>query len=196
MIERAFARTFRNYSTLFLLVAVVVFPLHLVYGFVFRNVIATSDFHEAIQAGPRYRQVRSVGPPQIDHARLVFWVVAAAEAALLPFAIKAATRVFDEDDRGEIPTVPDAWSHALDRASPRPSSDLPTLVAGTIAALAVGVLVHAIGARLTELVSEDWRWTTVGVSRAVTLAAAAPFFLGAFAPTRAKEAPPSAPKLY
>ncbi len=54
MVERAFARTLRNYWTIFMVVAVVTFPVHLIYAFSARNVIATSDFHGEIREGPRH----------------------------------------------------------------------------------------------------------------------------------------------
>jgi hypothetical protein len=198
MIERAFARTFRNFSTIFILVAVVVLPIHLIYSYTFRNVIATSDFHEAIEQMPNYQQVRSVGPPQLDHARLVFWILTAAELALVPLAVRATRRVFIVDDRGEVPTAPDAWGRALQKQEGRrfrPGWLVPAAV-GVAAAVVVGVLVALIGSSLSGFLSEDWRWTGVGLTQALARAVAAPLALGPLALIRAKEGVPSAPKLY
>ena len=198
MIERAFARTFRNFSTIFMLVAIVVLPIHLIYAFTFRNVIATSDFHEAIEEMPNYRQVRSVGPPQLDDARLVFWLVTAAELALVPLAVRATRRVFIVDDEGNVPTAPDAWGRALQRQegrSFRPGWVVPAL-AGVAAAGLAGILMALIGSSLTGFFSEDWRWTGVGLTQALARATAAPLALGPLALIRAKEEVPSAPKLY
>jgi hypothetical protein len=198
MIERAFARTFRNFSTIFILVAVVVLPIHLIYSYTFRNVIATSDFHEAIEQMPNYQQVRSVGPPQLDHARLVFWILTAAELALVPLAVRATRRVFIVDDRGEVPTAPDAWGRALQKQEGRrfrPGWLVPAAV-GVAAAVVAGVLMALIGSSLSGFLSEDWRWTGVGLTQALARAVAAPLALGPLALIRAKEGVPSAPKLY
>jgi hypothetical protein len=198
MIERAFARTFRNFSTIFMLVAVVVLPIHLIYAFTFRNVIATSDFHEAIEQMPNYQQVRSVGPPQLDDARLVFWIVTAVELALVPLAVRATRRVFIVDDEGKVPTAPDAWGRALQRQEGRkfrPGWVVPAVV-GVAAAGAAGTLVALIGSSLTGFLSEDWRWTGVGLTQALARATAVPLALGPLALVRAKEGAPSAPKLY
>lgn len=194
MIERAFARTFRNYSTIFMVVATVVLPIHLIYAFTFRNVIATSDFHDAIEAMPNHRQVRSVGPPQLGDARLVFWVIVAAEVALVPLAVRATRRVFIADDGGEVPTATDAWSGALDRRGAGkfgPGWVVPGLV-GAGAAVAAGLLIAGIGSSVTGFLSEDWRWTGAGLTQALARAGAAPLALGPLAFIRAKEGPPSA----
>lgn len=198
MIERAFARTFRNFSTIFMLVTVVVLPIHLIYAFTFRNVIATGDFHEAIQEMPNYRQVRSVGPPQLDDARLVFWILTAVELALIPVAVRATRRVFIADDEGKVPTAPDAWGRALQKQEGRkfrPGWVVPAAVGVSAAALA-GILVALIGSSITGFLSEDWRWTGVGLTQALARATAAPLALGPLALIRAKEGTPSAPKLY
>lgn len=198
MIERAFARTFRNLSTIVMIVAVVVLPVHLIYAYTFRNVIATSDFHDQIEAMPNYRQVRSVGPPQLDHARLTFWVITAAELALVPLAVRATRRAFIVDDEGGVPTVTDAWGLALKRQEGRtfrPGWVVPALV-GIGAAAGAGVLIAGIGSSLTGFLSEDWRWTGVGLTQALARAGAAPLALGPLALIRAKAAPPSTPKVY
>lgn len=198
MTERAFARTFRNFSTIFVVVALVVLPVHLIYAFTFRNVIATSGFHDAIDAMPNYQQVRSVGPPQLDHARLVFWIVTATEIALVPFAVRATRRVFVVDDEGGVPTAPDAWGRALHKQGARssePGWGVPVAV-GVGAAAVAGLLIAGIGSALTGFLSEDWRWTGVGLTQALARAGAAPLALGPLALIRAKEGAPSAPKLY
>ena len=198
MIERAFARTFRNFSTIFVIVAVVVLPVHLIYSYTFRNVIATSDFHDTIEQIPKYQQVRSVGPTQLDHARLVFLVVIVAELALVPFAVRATRRAFIVDDEGGVPTAPDAWGRALKRQEGRtfrPGWLLPAGI-GLLAALVAGALLYGIGAGITGFLSEDWRWVGVGLTQVLAVAGAAPLFLGPLALVRAKAETPSAPKLY
>ena len=198
MIERAFARTFRNFSTIFMIVAVVVVPLHLIYAFTFRNVIATSDFHDTIEQIPKYQQVRSVGPEQLDHARLVFWLMVATELALLAVAVRATRRAFIVDDDGRVPTAKDAWGRAFQRQEGRkfrPGWLVPAGV-GAAAGLVVGLLIYGIGSALTGFLSEDWRWVGVGVTQAAAVAGGSPLLLGPLALVRAKERGASAPKLY
>lgn len=181
-----------------MLVAVVVLPIHMIYAFTFRNVIATSDFHEAIDSMPDYQQVRSVGPPQLDHARLVFWIVTAAELALVLLAIRATRRVFIVDEQGGVPTAPDAWGRALQKQEGRkfrPGWVVPAVV-GVVAAGVAGILIAGIGSSLTGFLSEDWRWTGAGLTQVLARAGAAPLALGPLALIRAKEGVTSAPKLY
>ena len=198
MVERALARTFRNFSTLFMLVAVVAFPIHVFYAFTFRDVIAASDYHDAIEEGPDDRKIGDVGPPQLENARLVFWIVTIGELALVPLAARATRRVFLVDEAGGVPTATDAWSHAFSRQQQRtfrPGWAGPALV-GTVFAVVAGVLIHGIGTSLTEFLGADWRWVGVGLTQVGARAVGAPFALGPLALVRAKEGTPSAPKLY
>ena len=198
MIEGALARTFRNFSTIFMVVAVVVFPLHLLYAFTFRNVIATSDFHDAIEAMPNYRQVRSAGPPQLDDARLVFWVLTAVEVVLLPFAVRATRRVFTVDEEAGIPTASEAWSEGVRHRTGRSLRPgwIPLVGTGLVGAVVAGVLIDLIGSDITGFLSEDWRWAGEGLTQAVARAGALPLFLGPMALARAKEEAPPTPKVY
>jgi len=189
---------FRNFSTLFTIVAVIALPVHIVYTFVFRDVVATSDFHEAIRELPESSRVGGVGSGDLDEARLAFWALSLVELALIPFAVRATGRVFKVDARGGVPTATDAWKDAFRRQeSRRPSPRwVGPIGAGLLAALACGLLLHAIGGTLTDFLSRDWRWVGEGLTQGLSRAGAVPFFLGPVAEARAKEEAPLAPKLY
>lgn len=183
-------------STIVTIVAVVVVPLHLIYAFSTRNVIATRDFHDAIEAGPSYRQVRSVGSDQLDAARLAFWIITAIELGAVPLAVRATRRAFEVEDRGSAATAPDAWGHAFTSA---PAGRLPrgwigVAAGGLVAAVAAGLLVHGIGTKATGFLSETWRWAGVGLTQALARAAGAPLALGPLALLRIKADPLKLPR--
>jgi hypothetical protein len=199
MLDRAFRKTFRSFSTLFLVVAVVAIPLHLVYGFVFQDVIATRDIHEQISEFPNYRQARNVGPKDLTTARFAYWALSALELALVPLAVRATKRVIDVEDRGGVATAPDAWHHALDRGD-RGRFDpatLPALGVAVIVAFVLGFLIERTGMMLVDALSDDVAWAAAAVVQGVARAVAAPFALSAFVSGRiAKEVPLATPKLY
>lgn len=196
MIERAFARTLRNYSTIFMVVAVLTFPVHALYTFVFNDVIATRDFHEAIETGPASRKISGVGPDQLGQARIAFWVITLGELALLPLAVRATRRVLLVDEEGGVPTAPDAWKAALSPGVPHLSDRTPggAVVLGVAAGVAVGLLVYGIGSGVSAFLPEDLRWVGIGLSQAAARAGGAPLALGPIALFRAKETGSSAPK--
>lgn len=116
MLDRAFRDAFRSFSTLFVVVAIVTVPLHLAYAFTFRNVIATGEIHAQIREFPNYRQVRSVGPEQLTHSSIAFWVLTGLELALMPVAVKATRRVLEIEEHGGVATAPDAWRQAVGKS--------------------------------------------------------------------------------
>jgi len=199
MLESAFARTFGNFWTVFMIVAVVVFPLHLVYAFVFRDVIATSDFHAAIEAMPNGRRVAGVAPGDLDNARLAFWVISGLELALVPVALRATRRALEVDAAGGVPTASDAWADVFRRHEPRRlSPGWPAAGAiGVVAAVTCGSLIAAIAGTVNDLlVAPELRWVGEAVGQGVTRASALPLFLGPVASFWIKGPGASAPKLY
>ncbi len=195
MIERAFARTLRNYSTIFFVVAIVSFPVHTLYSFAFRDVIATRDHQEVIESGDG-RRVGSVGSQDLDNARIAYWIIIAVELALVPLAIRATRRVFVAEEEGSVPTATDAWSAALSPGSNPPRDRAPLAAAGVGVAVTVGIgiLVHLIAASATGFLSDGARWVGVGLGQGLVRAAAVPLALGSFALFRAKDRGSPAPK--
>ncbi|MDQ3940094.1 MAG: hypothetical protein M3238_01955 [Actinomycetota bacterium] len=200
MLDRAFRNTFRSYSTLFLLVLVVTLPLHLIYSYAFRNVIATQEIHPQIRQFPNYRQVRSVGPKQLTHATVAFWGLTALELVLLPAFVKATRRVIEIEQDGGVSSVRDGWDAAFRRSEESfqfRRHALPAVVIGGIVAFVLGWLVEQVGLTLAGFGSVDYAWVLVGSVQALARAAAAPFALTAIVMARnAKARPLGTPKLY
>lgn len=202
LVDRAVRCTFRNFSTLFLIVAVVTVPLHLAYSTVFKNVIAVSELHAAIEAFPSERQVRSVGRAELASWRSAGIAIAVLEVALLPLLAIATRRAIDVDRAGGIPTVVDAYGQirrAGRTALPHPARrDLGGLAVVALIALATGVLARAAGSIVIEPLGDDSAFLGVAVIEATARAAAAPLFLTALAFTAgpAKADSPETPSLY
>lgn len=198
--DRAFHTVFRNFSTLFLLVAAFTVPLHLAYSFAFRNVIEVSELHAAIQRFPPHRQVHSVGREQLTQSRLAFLALTGVEIALIPILVKATQRVIEVDAGGGVPTVADALSHARgSRGTVRKllSHRMGTTVAALAIALVLGFLTERTGLLLVEPLGDRLAWAGVGLVRAISRAIGAPFFLvpaamkAALDPTHRTRAPQS-----
>ncbi|MGH2809045.1 MAG: hypothetical protein ACRDKT_17415 [Actinomycetota bacterium] len=201
MLDRAFRNAFRSFSTLFFVVAIVTLPLHLVYGLVFQDVIATRDIHEQISEFPKYRQVRNVGPTDVTTARYSYWAVSVLELALVPLAVRATRRVIDVERTGGVATAPAAWRNAIRRGNDDRSfhsRSLPPVAVAAIAAFVLGFLLERIGLLVVDLIPDDVAWVGLGVVQGVARAVAAPFALSAFVSgtIAAKEAPLVTPKLY
>jgi hypothetical protein len=181
LLDRAFLRALRNFSTLFLTVAVVTVTLHLVYSLVFKDVLAVSELHPEIERLRPSVKLQHVGPRELSFARNAYWVLIAIEIALLPLLIGAAHRIMKVESDGGVPTVVDAYRHAeirlafsrLDRGG-----WLTVLVAAGIALL-MGYLFERAGLLLTEIVPDDWLFLAAGLVRGLSRAVAVPFFLAA-----------------
>ena len=200
MLDSGLRITLRNFSTLFLVVATILLPLHLVYAYAFRNVIATRDLHDDIRAFPTdSRQVKSVGKPQLRNAAIGNWVVEGLSIALIPLFLRAAGRVKEVDAEGGVPNVPDAWSHARSKAGRYGWAEgaIPVILGGTLIALLVAALAQAIGLLLIEPIGDDGTWAAFGLVRGAARSAGLTFLLGALLISRiAKERYAPRPNLY
>jgi hypothetical protein len=186
MLESALQATFRNFSTLFLIVAVVVFPLHLAYGLTFRDEIAVRELHPEIAELPSDRRVRGVGPADVDRARLAGYAVWLVEIALIPLFVKAARRALDATQRGDVATVADAWRGAFGRA---PRQWLPggtaALAGGVGMAVLVLLMMEVSGLLLTDMLPDGPRFAGAVVVDTIARASALPFVLTPLAVGRA-----------
>jgi hypothetical protein len=184
---------FRNFSTLFLVVAVLLVPVHLAYTFIYKDVAQVEELHPYIENLPRGRQVQGVGRAVLADARRKFVWVTVAELLLLPLLAGATRRVLAVDHAGGLPGVWDAYRHLLSKQGvpARTGSWGPRLVtvgSGVVFALVIGWLVQTIGFLGAEVGPDGARWLIAGLTRAIAFAAAAPFGLVALvapAPTRA-----------
>lgn len=180
LLDRALRATFRNFWTLFLLVAAVTVTAHLVYGFVYRDVLELRELHLFIRFLSPSRQVRGVGAPDLEAAENAMWWVLAVELALLPVLVLAARRVLVQDESGSVPTVPDALRHLRERRGrlrlPTPGG-VATLIAGAALAIAVWYLAQEIGLLVAEPLPDRLNFAAFGLVRGLALALGAPFFL-------------------
>jgi hypothetical protein len=201
-LERSLRLAFRNFSTLFLLIAIVTTPLHLIYAFAFRDVIAVTELHSRIDEFPPDRKVQGVGPSDLDAARLALLGITIAELALIPLLVRAVGRVAAVDEGGGIPTVADAWSHRGEAKTTLVhavgGAGLPTVAATLVISVLFGVLLERIGMILIDPLPPSEAFLGVGVVQAVSRAAGAPFFLMgvAMAGREAKATTGETPSLY
>jgi hypothetical protein len=187
--DRALQKTFRNFSTLVLVVALVTVTLHLVYAFIFRDVIAVGEIHGQIEDIAPGRQVRNVGPGQLRDARTAYWILTAVEVVTLPLLVRATRRVLDGDRNREIPGAWRAWGRAFRGPwLPRGGRELWTAIATGVAfAVIAGFLVERTGLLVVQAVDVDVRWLADGMVRGLSRAIGAPFGLVPLAlGTRAK----------
>ena len=179
MLDRTLRLALRNYVTLFLFVATFAVAIHLVYLFLFRDVVGLAEIHDAIRDFPPQRQVRGVGHADLDAWRIGNVVVTLVEVALVPFLAKGAARVIEQDERGEVPTVGAALSATMKRGYrwfPSLREAGPLLVTVLIA-LATCWLVRMTGMLLVEPVGRDSEWAAMAVVEGVARSAGAPFVL-------------------
>jgi hypothetical protein len=181
LVDRAFRFAFRNYSTLWLIAATVVFPLHLAHGYVFRDVIAVSELHAAIELFPESRQVARVSAAELEEARRWYAALTAVEIALIPALAGAAIRVLQEDVHGHVPGALRSWAGAV-RPHLRAQFARPgPLVAALVISVAIGWLAEASGRLLVEPVPEGQLWVGGAVVAATARSIAAPFLLATLA---------------
>jgi len=180
LLDEGLRATLRNFSTLFLLAAVVTVPLHVIHGYVFRDVIAVRELAPAIEHFPPAGMVRGVGQERLDAARRVALGLTLVELALLPLAAGAAAAVAAMEQRGRPPTVLGALASAFGvpgavaalRRAPGP------LLAATLIAGACYLLAHALAVLLSEPVPDERAFALAGLLEGAARALAATFFLG------------------
>lgn len=180
MLDRSLRLTFRNFATLFFLAATVTVPLHVGIAFVHRDVIGVSELHPAIDEFPPLRQVRGVGPPDLDAARRALLVATLVEVALLAVAVGATKRVLAAEGRGRLPGVIDGWAHGLGALTQRSGAGragpLEIIVGAALGAVA-GYSIYRMGVPLVEAVPADFRFGPAGLLEGVARAFGAPFLL-------------------
>jgi hypothetical protein len=178
-LDRSLRATFRNYVTIFFVVAIVTVPLHVVHGFVYRKVMNVRELHPDIEDFPERRKVRRVSAKNLEESRNAFLFVTAVELLLLPLAAGATRHVLDIDRDGGVPRVYDAWLHSISawREPPRDSAGPIALIAGAGVGLVVGYLVERIGFLLAEPVPGSIVFAPIGLVQGVARAAGAAFLL-------------------
>ena len=202
LLDRSLRTTFRNYSTLFLLVALVSVTAHLVYGVIFRDVLEVTELHPDVAALKAGRQVNNVGAKDLATSETARWIVLAVEVALLPVLIGAARRVVHKDEAGGVPTVPDALAHLRDKDARLSfrwgGAQMATVVIGLGLAAATWYLAERAGLLVAEPLPDRFNFIALELARGVALALGAPFLLGAvvtagLARSGAPASPPTGP---
>jgi hypothetical protein len=169
--------TFRNYATLFFVVAVLTVPVHVVHSFVYRDVVAVRQIHDAVEEFTPGQQVRRVSADDLADYRNSGLLIAAIEIALLPVLVGAARSVLSAHSDA---SVIESWTGAVagwKAPLPRPAHPLVTLVVGAALAVAIGFLIRTTGYLLSEPVPEAVSFGPIGLTEGVARAAGAPFLL-------------------
>ena len=179
MLDRAGRATLRNFSTLFLVVAVVTVPLHLALSYVFRDTLAVSELHSQIAELPPRLQVHRVSAKVLDRFQVWTLGLLALEIALIPLFARASRRVIDVDAAGSLPSATDAWLHAARTpgGTARALRHVGSLALGLAVAVATGWLWRAIGLTLAAPLPDEVVWTAVGAIEGAAWAVGLPFLL-------------------
>ena len=180
--DDALRATFHNFSTLFLLVAIVTVPVHVVHSYVWRDVIAVSALHEDIEDFPQGRKVRGVSRGQVHRAKLSLMIITLVEVASVPLFMRAA-RTTARADPGDVPTVAGAWLGVARGGGRRaPFRDVIVPVLASIAfAVAVGWLARSVGLLVVEPLPDARAWLGVGLVDGASRALAGAFVAGPLA---------------
>ena len=187
---------FRNFATLFLLVALFAVPLHVGRAFAYRRVVGMWELHPAIAELPPDQFVRGIGAGDLQTAQGALLAVILIELALIPLLAGAARRIAQREGDGRLSTVTDSLSHSLAAwRRPAPNCTTGTLAAGVLLAGAVGTLVYGAGSLVAEPVPEVVAFVPIGLAQGLAAAVAAPFFLVPLAllPRSAKGEDPTFP---
>jgi hypothetical protein len=179
-LDRVLSLTWRNFATLFLIVALVTVPLHVGRTFLYRKVLVARELEPDIETFTGGREVRGIGPADLQEARRSLLVVTVIELALLPLAVGAVRRALWLDRRGAPPGVLDAWVHApaaLFRGTGAPASSAATVAIGALVGLAAGAMLERIGLILSEAFPLYLSFAPIGLTEGTSRALGAIFFL-------------------
>jgi len=176
--DRALRTALRNFSTFFLIVALVTVPLNVVWGFLYQDVIGLQEVHDEIRDLPEGQKVSGVDSSKINQARYAEFIVLALEAALIPVLGRATRRAIEIDESGHVPTALGAW-RGLGRRSERARDEWRGGVVLTtgLFAVVVWLLASAIGNLLAAPLGDQLAWAVLGAWRGLALALALPFAL-------------------
>ena len=179
LLDRAWQAATRHFATLFLVIAVVMVPLHVVYGFVFKETIAVRALHASIERLPQGTAVQGITAGDIGTARRANLGLGLLELALLPLLLGATRRVLDKGN--ELPGVADALAHSPTRIKPLTPFPVAPLVAAVLFAAMVTILAQWIGRTLAEPLASDVAFAGRGVAEGAARALGAPWMLTVWA---------------
>ena len=182
LLERAWQATARHLATLFLMIAVVTVPLHVVYGFLFQDTIAVRALHTSIERLPPGTSVQGVNDDDIVTARRVHLALGLVELALLPLFVGATRRVLEVgESEGDLPAIADALRHSPSRIRPLGPVPVAPFVAAVLFAALVTILAQWIGRTLAEPLSNEVAFVGRAVAEGAARALGAPWLLTVWA---------------
>jgi hypothetical protein len=192
MLDRALAKTFATFSTLFLVACLLTVPLHEVHAYIFKDALAIRELAQEVSAFPEGRQLRGVDRSDIEAERTWLVVLLAAELALTAIVFQAGRRVIAVTDEGGVPGVLDAYKHVGSTRGPGTPPAGPVIV-GIAFGSVCAWLVWKIGELAAEVATPDTTWAAVGLARGVavgTFMALAAGTAAALAPQMGAASPP------
>ena len=187
LVDAALRSTFRNFFTLFLIVAVWTVPLHIVYSYLFRDVISVADLHPEIETFPEGgRRVHNVGVDDLRRSRWVAIGLGVLELLLVPLWVRAARDVVGGGpasigaDVDAVPTVVGAYrSVSVTRPGPSPSLEILRWAVGAgLFALVVGLLVRRAGLLVVAPLPDENSFAWVGLVEGTARGVAGALFIG------------------
>ncbi len=183
LLDRSLRATIRNFSTLFLVVFMLLGPLHLLYAIVFHDVLELRELHPAIEGFPPNRLVRGVGQAAVSQARIWFWALVVVEVVALPVLLRACQRVLGTDAAGDVPTAIGAWRslRAETAMTTQSGNKLGTVAAALLIAAASGTLLELIGMSLVNLLPDSVAFAAIALTQATARSTGVVFFLVPFA---------------
>lgn len=180
LLDTALRRTLRNFSTLFLLVGIFAVAIHLVYGIVYRDVLAVEDLGVFITSLRPGVQVEGVSAADLAAAQDNYLWVVVAQIAVLPLCLAATHRVTAVDGQGGVPTVIDGLTRPFGGGRFRLRLGFRgagVAVAGALVAVALWWLVERGVLLAVEAVPDRMNFIGFALARALALAVGVPFAL-------------------
>ena len=180
LLDTALRRTLRNFTTLFLLVGIFALAIHLVYGIVYRDVLAVEHLGVFISRLRPGVQVEGVSAADLAAARDNYLWVVVAQIVVLPLCMAATHRVTAVDEQGGVPTVIDALTHPFGGGRFRVGlrfREAGTVAVGALVAVAVWWLVERAELLAAEALPDSLNFIGFALARGLALAVAVPFAL-------------------
>lgn len=195
MLDRGLRATFRNFATLFFVIAIVLVPLNLVVTYVYRDAVRVREIETQIRE-LEDEEILGVDADRLDEADRARTVVLLAELLLLTVFLGATRKVLEDDAAGLVPKASSALARGLVRPRLGPLVKAPGV---TLSGLALAGLVWLLASRTGDIASEalydEAAWAGVGLVRGLAFALSLPFLLGpvTYGSLGVKGAPPGEP---
>ena len=179
LLDRAFRVTFRNFSTLFLLVATLILIPNLIYGWVFRTTFTLHDLHPFIEELRFGRQQSNIGSKDLDTWRTIGYLVTGLQVVIVMLLTGATNRVVAVDEEGGVPTVTGALRHphASGLGLRWNLGEAATVLGGLAVGVVVAFLAARIGSMAVEPLPDEVNFAAFAAVTAASWGLGAPFFL-------------------